>query len=197
VDHANAVLPELEARLAQALAARHRAAIARHRAIGAEIYRKLRAALVEAGKAQALALQARADAIAEIGEGQAHLHLPVVAFMGLLTPDLLQLYFDQMDRVMAPPPPNPVAAAPKPLPKPKARPMIEISPGAAPVRVARQPIRDSAPADDGERLLTILRNGVEVENRQLAVGDIVRIRGDLARQLLRSGAAELARESAV
>lgn len=190
VDHANAVLPELEARLAQAIAARHQAAIARHRATGAQVYGQLRAALVEAGKAQALALQARQEAIAEIGEGQTQLHLPVVAFMGLLTPDLLQLYFDQMDRVMAPPPkPKPVVAAPKSLP-PKPRPMIEM-PATAPVRAGRVQRADPTPHGEDQRSVVFLRGGCELEDgSQSIIGDRCAMPAEIARRHVLAGNAE-------
>jgi hypothetical protein len=197
VAHVDAVLPGLEARLAQAMADRRQAALARHRAIGAQVYAQLRAALVEAGQAQALALRAREDAIQEVGEGLVQMHLPAVAFMGLLTPEFLQLYFDQMDRVFAPrPKPKPVAVAPKALPKPPTKPREVISSSPSAPRVARQPYRDTAPGE-GETLLQILRSGLELDDgRQCAVGDVVRVSTDKAGLLLRSGAAEPVKESA-
>jgi hypothetical protein len=54
--------------------------------------------------------------------------------------------------------------------------MVEISSSPAPAPVARPPYRDTAPADDGEPLVTILRSGVELsDGRQCAVGDVVRV----------------------
>lgn len=198
VDHANAVLPELEARLAQAMAARHQAAITRHRAIGAQVYRQLRAALVEAGKAQTLAVQARADAIAELGEGQAQQHLPVVAFMGLLMPDLLQLYFAEMDRVMAPQPkPKPLGAAPRSVPVPKPR-MIEIS-AAAPVRAVRARRADGPPQSVGERRIVALKSGVELGDGKpaLAIGDVATVAAATAERLALSGSCDYTLEEKV
>jgi hypothetical protein len=125
--------------------------------------------------------------------------LPVIGFVGFLRSEFYEIWRSENVRVFAdlarqPKPaaiPAPVRAA-LPAPKPKAPvAAAEVAP-----RAVREPIRDSAPADDGERLVTILRSGVEVENRQLAVGDIVRVGADLAGKLLRSGAAELAREKA-
>jgi hypothetical protein len=171
------------------MADRRRAALARHRAIGAQVYRQLRTALVEASKAQALALRAREDAVNEVGEALVQMHLPVVAFMGLLTPDLLQLYFDQMDRVFAPQPkPKPVAVAPKALPKPAPKPRQVISSSPAAKRAVRH---DAFPIDDQQALVVFVRSGAELpDGTTAAIGDQVCLLAEQARQLILRGAAD-------
>jgi hypothetical protein len=153
------------------------------------VYGQLRAALVEAGRVQALALRFREDAIKEVGEALVQMHLPAVAFMGPLTPELLQLYFDQMDRVFAPrpkpkpaaiPAPAPVRAA-LPAPRPKPKPAIAAPAPRAP-RVVRH---DSFPIDgQGQALVTFLRGGVEIgDGTTAAIGDHVSLPVEQARAL--------------
>jgi hypothetical protein len=193
VAHVDAVLPGLEARLAQAMADRREAALARHRAVGAQVYGQLRAALVEAGRVQALALRFREDAIKEVGEALVQMHLPPVAFIGLLTPELLQLYFDQMDRVFAPrPKPKPAAIpaptrAALPAPRPKPKPAIA-APAPRPPRVIR---RDTFPTTEGQALVTFLRGGVELgDGTTAAIGDQVSLPAAQARTLCERGVAD-------
>jgi hypothetical protein len=192
VAHVDAMLPGLEARLAQAMADRRQAALARHRAIGAQVYGQLRSALVEASRAQAFALRAREDAIKEVGEALVQMHLPAVAFMGLLTPELLQLYFDQMDRVFAPRPKPKAAAVPAPvraaLPapaKPKAPVAVAKEPAPRPARVVRH---DPFPDGQGQALVVFLRAGVEIGDGTVAtIGDQVSLPAEQARTLAQRG----------
>ncbi len=190
IEHAAALLPDLEARLARATAEKRQTALARHRAIAAEAYRKLRGAVIEAGRLQGEAMRLRNDAIAELGEGLVSVELPVVAFRGMLVPDLIQLYLDQNDRVFAPPQrqPKPVAVVQKPAAQKP--PVVQIPPAAvAPRRAARKPRRDAAPAE-GEKLVSILRPGVEVGGGQCQIGDVVKLPLEEATRLVASGAAD-------
>src|SRR5271166_1716350 len=169
VDHARAVLPDLEQRLARAAAEKRQAGLARHHAIAAQCYRKLRAALVEAGRLQTEAIRAREDAVREIGEGLVQLHLPIVAFRGMLTEDLLNLYFDQLDRVFDPPRPKPVVAAQKPPAPAPAKPKQAVAaPAPRPARVVRH---DPFPSE-GQQLVVFIRAGTDLGDGTIAgIGD--------------------------
>src|SRR5215470_1305727 len=79
---------ELEPRLAAAQAEAQRQALAKHRQIMAGLYPRLRAAIDAAAAVQMDAIRARDAAIAQLGEGIVQQHLPPLAYLGFLLPDL-------------------------------------------------------------------------------------------------------------
>jgi hypothetical protein len=94
-------LPEAEARLAVAKAARQRDAIRRLQGERRKIYAKLRASIEAGAKLQAEAMTHHQAAVAELGEGLAARFVPNVCFGGLLLPDLVRIWTDENDRIMA------------------------------------------------------------------------------------------------
>lgn len=213
-----AKVAELEERLVAAKAERQRAAIARHQAIWRRLFPKLRAALEAAAEVQAEAISAREGAIAEIGEGIAFSHLPLLIFRGLLFPDMIARWAGEMERVLAgmKPPPIPAPAKPAPplspeerallaekaktLPNgfshqmartgvPPAPPTPPPSPPAA-AAVPRELRNDPVPAPrSGYRLVEFLRGGAELEPGLHAMrGDRVAVPEMQAIMLLKNGA---------
>ncbi len=108
-------LPEIEARIAAAKAARVAGALARHRGALEAIYPRLRAAIEAAGAIQAEAIAARKAAFAELGQSVAEPHLPTIVFRGVLLPDLIALWARETDKIFEQPwrPPAAPAKAPR------------------------------------------------------------------------------------
>ena len=189
----------IEQKLAAARAAKQRSGITKHYGIMRALYPKLRAAIEAAAAVQGEIVAARQAAVGDLGEHLADLHIPKCAYLGFILPDLVALWTAEQERVWASKPASVTVQPPAPVKPPAAKPRPVISSPATPApRAARQPIRDSAPAEgDDQKLLQILRSGVELDDgRQCAVGDVVRLRSDKAVLLLRSGAAEEIREKA-
>jgi hypothetical protein len=197
VDQINdALLPALEQRIVAARAAKQRAALLKHQAAARALYPKLRAAVEAAGRVQSEAIAARNAAIAELGESLVSVHVPIVAFRGLLLEDLIQMWVAEQDRVHAAPTPAPqpaVAVVVKPVPaRPAAKPVVPAAP-AEPVALKppkrREPRRDKV-APNG-RLVTLMRSGVELpDGTQGLVGDVVAMLATDAERLVMSGAGD-------
>jgi hypothetical protein len=133
----------------------------------------------------------RASAIAALGESVVQVAIPFAGYRGLILEDLVQLWVAEQDRVWSEPPPKPVAS---PLPKRNGhtRPAVampEPTP-TPPTKPKRQPLRPTRAANDSERLVTILRDGIEHGGQQFIVGDAVLLPTSQARQLVLNGAAE-------
>jgi hypothetical protein len=75
-----------------ARAAEQRIALARHRQAYAAIYPRLKQAIFAAVEIQHEAIRAREAAIAELGEGICTVHLPHIAYNGLLLRDLVAMW---------------------------------------------------------------------------------------------------------
>ena len=133
IDHASSVLPLLEARLAAARAEGQRRGLARHRKIMAALHPKLRAAVIEAGRIQQEVIAARQAACAELGEGLVNKEIPILAYRGLILPDLIQQWAAEMDRIFAPKPkPAAIAVRPQPPARPAPAPVkASLAPPAA------------------------------------------------------------------
>jgi hypothetical protein len=86
-----AMLPALEQRITSARATKQRAALLKHQAAARALYPKLRQAVEAAGRVQTECIAARNAAIAELGESVVSVHIPIVAFRGLLLEDLILL----------------------------------------------------------------------------------------------------------
>lgn len=202
VEHADAVLPDLERRLSAAKAEQLAAGIARHESILRKRYPQFRAALQAAVDQQAAVIREREEAFAELGEGVAA-RLPLITYAGFLYKDLLAIWTAENDRVFADPPAKPVIAAPRPAPAKPAEPEFGFgwtrrrNPPTAPPEPAprpkRQPRRD-AEAGPGKRLVTILRNTVDIDGVQAANGDVLAVAVATAEALVRGGAADFADE---
>jgi hypothetical protein len=95
-------IAELEEQLVVAKGEAQRQALAKHRAVMAGLFPRLRAAIDAAGRVQMEAITARNAAIAQLGEGVVAQYLPPVAFLGLLIPDLIQLWASEQERLWAP-----------------------------------------------------------------------------------------------
>jgi hypothetical protein len=191
IDSAAAKLPNLEARLEAARAEQHRRAISRHLAAVRLLYPRLKDAILAAASLQADAIKLRDAAVAEIGEHAATVNLPILAFRGLLLPDLIKLWSDELDRSVfspAPPPRVQLALASSRKPAAAAKP-ARPTPSPRPKRPPRQA---AEPAADGEITLMFLRPGVELDDgTQSVAGDVVNLPAALARSLLESGTADL------
>lgn len=226
IEHAEAVMPELQRRLSVLKGQRQAAAIVKHHRAAERCYKKLRVAIDAAAAAQAEAMAAREAAAAELGEGLVQGKIPVVAFRGLLLPDLTNLWSAELDRAFSGPPPKP-----KPVPPPspaqieksldryrqrfregqryedgwmagKLQDQLAAATGSASVaplaagdnpqpapKPKRDPRRDTK-VGEGERLVTIVRNGVDVAGFQAAIGDVLSVPIAVAEGLLRGGAAD-------
>lgn len=186
---ANAI-PALEARLAAATAEQQREVIARHFEERRRLYTKLRLAIEAAAVVQGEVIEADKRAVAELGEGTVRMNIPAIAYRGLILPDLIKMWADNLDRAFAGPRRR-AAAAPRavpPAPKAAARPVEK--PAAPKPKSPRAP-RHDAPPDDGQVAVFILRNGVELpDGFQCAAGDTVNVPAELGRDLVRSGAAD-------
>jgi hypothetical protein len=123
-EHCAAAIPQLELELGAARAAQQAKALARHKKALIEIYPKLKAAILAATDAQKLVMDAHAAASQELGEAVVSLQLPAIQFAGFLVPDLVSLWQQTNDRIIAdlarqPKPaaiPAPARAAPHPPP---------------------------------------------------------------------------------
>jgi hypothetical protein len=116
IDRAAARLPGLEARLAAAKAEKQRRARTRHKSASAALWSRLRRAVEEAARVQVEVINARDAAITELGEHLVNQNLPHLAFRGLILPDLVQLWVNEMERLFSAPI-NP-GARPQPTPAP-------------------------------------------------------------------------------
>lgn len=92
-------LSGLETRLTEARAAAQRDALARHRAVMAGLYPRLRQALDNAAKVQQQVIAARDAAVAELGEGLASVHIPHLAYAGFLYEDLIAMWAADQERI--------------------------------------------------------------------------------------------------
>lgn len=114
---------------------------------------------------------------------------PAIGGIVLPAPDLLAAFEAGLNRSPLAPTPR----LPDPI-RPPARPGLfghdPNRPGAPrpPMPVARSPIREIA--GEGDRLVTVLRNGLEIGDRQLRIGDIVAVSAERAEILAKNGAAE-------
>jgi hypothetical protein len=100
-DHAAALLPELELRLAATRAADQAAALARHKDALLELYPRLKAAILAAVDAQEAVIAASQAAIRDLGEGVVSARLPQILFAGYLTRDLVvYIWQRENDRVI-------------------------------------------------------------------------------------------------
>ena len=195
VSRIDALLPQLESKLVAAKAIKHRDALAKHLAAARAAYPRLRAAVENAAAAQADAIAVRQAAERELGEGVVQQHIPIVAFRGLLLPDLVELWRAEMDRVFAAPAPQPApvtVTAVKPTP---ARPAAKPAPAVVAVepKPARRPLRADKVAVGDRRLIKFQRANVELEDGDLSlVGDQVSVPAAMAEALVRNAAADYA-----
>lgn len=205
VEHADAVIPSLEGRLSILKAERQADGIVRHYKAAERAYRKLRAAVDAAAAAQVDAIAARNAAIAELGDAIVQRSIPAVAFGGMVMPDLVKLWTDELDRVFRSPAPNlsapinPASTATYQRPresdfglgwtrKRQPEPASEPEPPKTP---ERRPLRRDASPGAGERQVAILRPGIELpDGVQGIVGDIVTLPEERAQAMVRGGAAE-------
>lgn len=188
---------ELETRLAAAQAEAQRQALARHRQIMQGLFPRLRAAVAAAAQVQMEAINARNAAIAQLGEGIVSQHLPPVAFLGLLLPDLINLWSAEQEKLWAPP-----AAKPQPAPsKPPAAPAKAAVNGHAPApqpaqrpKPARRAARQDPAPRDGEIRVVFMKSGAELPDGTMALaGDEINIRSsEDARILVLRGVADYA-----
>jgi hypothetical protein len=198
-ERGEAAMPGMEAALVAARATKQRVALAKHLAAARAVYFKLRDVVEIAASVQHEAILVRQAAIAELSEGVVQQRIGAVAYMGILLPDLVEIWRAHQDRVFAEPATvQAVAAVVAPVP---AKPAVKPAP-AAPVppttepakpKPRREPRRDKVSV--GGRLVTILRTGVEIGDQQLHAGDQISVSMEQAELLLRNGAAELVNAS--
>jgi hypothetical protein len=202
VSRIDALLPQLEARLVSARAVKQRDALARHLAAARAMYPKLRQAVEAASATQAEAIKVREAANAELGESLVSVHIPIVAFRGLLLPDLVAMWRNEMDRVFAVPvaQPAPVAVvAPKVQPvaqkqpaAPKPRAVRFVEPASSAPRRPRNP-DDMAPLMPGEMRVKVLRPGFTPgdDQPQCDGQQVIRMPVEAAKLALANGAVEI------
>jgi hypothetical protein len=197
-ERGEAALPGMEAALVAARATKQSVALARHQSAARAMYPRLRQAVENAASVQAEAIKLREDAERELGGGVVQQHIPIIGFRGLLLPDLVAMWRNEMDRTFAEP--APVAAVSVVAPRvatPPARAVgikdqrVVEKPVApvAPVKPRREPRQDKV-APNG-RLVTLMRSGVELpDGTQGVVGDVVAMLATDAERLVMSGAGD-------
>ncbi len=137
-------LSGLETRLTEARAAAQRDALARHRAVMAGLYPRLRQALDNAAKVQQQVIAARDAAVAELGEGLASVHIPHLAYAGFLYEDLIAMWAADQERIWSAP-----WQPPAPPPRPAASHLAEPPPFPGSHQISRP---GSGPALDADKL---------------------------------------------
>jgi hypothetical protein len=151
-----------------------------------------------AAAVQGEAIAARQAAIAELGEGVVQANIPALAFMGLLLPDLVEIWGKEMDRFYAAPQPMPTPA--RALSPPARQPpnlengSVSLYQPSPPNARVRRALRCDSQAGDGERLISLLRSGVEVGGFQTIAGDTIAVPIETAKKLVASGAADFTGE---
>jgi hypothetical protein len=199
-EHAAALLPELELRLAAARAADQAAALARHKDALLELYPRLKAAILAAVDVQEAVIAARQTAIRELGEGVVTARLPQILFAGYLSRDLVvdiwqrenDLVIGELARQPQQRAARPAIAPPPPRAKSKTTAPAAHTP---PTRRPARPLRADPPPTDGQAQIQIvfLKNGVDVgDGVQSIIGDRINLPADQARALVASGCADYA-----
>lgn len=190
---AEARLPELLERLTAAKAREQAAALERRRTRWVALYGKLRKAIEAAAAVQAEVIRADLDACAELGEAVVRRHLPALSFRGLLLPDLVQLWTDEMDGIISAP-----AARPAPIAQPAAP--AEHADGGGlqhavmlerekPVPKAAKAPDDVAPLEPGQCGVKVLRAGFEApDGSQCHRGRAIRLPRKIAEAAEANGA---------
>lgn len=198
-------LPELERRLAEVTAREQREAIARARTRWQAQYRKLRDAVEAAAAVQAEVMAADAELIRELGENVVRTNLPALVFRGLILPDLVKLWRDEMDRSVFGPPPADPAPRVRRTPPP-ARPTSSMQHGVAVAggreltaasgsMHAPRAADDTGPLAEGNVRAVILRSGYEAPDGVPShTGRKIQLPRAVAVEAARSGAIEILKE---
>ena len=190
LQHADAVLPELELRVAALRQVEQAAALARHKAAVAGFVPKLSAAVEAAAEVQVAAIKLREAAVAELGESVVAATIPHLGFNGILLPDLVAAWRREVERMFAPPaaaPPR--AVAPPARPKAAAAKLVIAPPAPRPTRAPR---RDPPPEDPGQVAIRMLRNGVDTGDGPSVIGDTLTMMAEQGRLLVLRGCADYA-----
>jgi hypothetical protein len=203
VDQINsAVLPQLNRRITESQAIKQRDALLKHQAAARAQFFKLKAAIENAGAAQAEAIAARQSAERELGGGLVQRSVPVVAYMGLLLPDLIEMWVAEQTRVFAAPAPQPAVAAvvqsrvaPTPTRPVGVADRREVAKPVAPVPKVepvkpKRPLRKSKVAVGDRRLIVMLRPNVEIDSELSMVGDQIDVPTAQAESLVKAGCAD-------
>jgi hypothetical protein len=188
-ERGEAAMPGMEAALVAARATKQRVALAKHLAAARAVYFKLRDVVEIAASVQHEAILVRQAAIAELSEGVVQQRIGAVAYMGILLPDLVEIWRAHQDRVFAEPATvQAVAAVVAPIaPKPAAK-----APAAEPVK-ARRPLRNDLLATECRRRVKFHRSNIELEDGTLSrAGDIVSVPASVAEKLIEHGGADYA-----
>jgi hypothetical protein len=211
------MLPRLEQDLHFAEARRVAEMLPGFRYRAGETYKKLKTAILAAAAAQEEASLLREEACRAAGEAAVQVHLPPVAFKGLLLAESVRLWAANADRIWSAPWSPPVPPAPQP-PRPpltrdehealKTRPhglgrtMATIGSKVPPAKVPAQPPVPPPPPPPralhvagrpgpGERQVRFLRPGTPLnveETDRSRIGDVVNVSDEMAAHLLRNAA---------
>jgi hypothetical protein len=219
--HANRLaemLPRLDQALHFAEARRVAEMLPGFRYRAEEIYKKLKTAILAAAEAQEEASLLREEAGRAVGEAAVQVHLPPVAFKGLLLAESVRLWAANADRIWSAPWSPPVPSAPQPPRPPLTRaeheelktrphglgremattgskappPKVRTPPAAPAIAPQPRPLHTAGPPESGERRITFIRHGVPLnpeETDRSRVGDVVNVPDEMALHLLRNGAA--------
>jgi hypothetical protein len=184
--------PELEQRLAAAKAERQREGLARHHAAIAAFGPTLIRAVEAAAELQVEAIALRDRAVAELGEQLVQANIPHVAFNGLLLPDLVQVWAQELRRSFNPP-------SAKPAPASRTAPAVKANghakpatPVPAPPRSKRAARADPLPQSDEQTSVIFLKGGIELpDGQQSLVGDRITMAAAQARAYALRGVADI------
>jgi hypothetical protein len=187
-----ALRPELEQRLAAAKAERQREGLARHHAAIAAFAPTLIRAVEAAAELQVEAIVLRDRAVAELSEALVQANIPHLAFNGLLLPDLVQIWAQELRRSFEPPSSKPApagrtAAAAKA--NGHAKPAAPVPAPPRPKRAARA---DPLPQSGDQSAVVFLKGGIELPNGdQSLIGDRITMATAQARAYALRGIADI------
>jgi hypothetical protein len=185
-----AVRPELEQRLAAAKAEKQREGLARHHAAIKAFLPTFIASVEGAAQAQVQAILLRNAAVAELSESLVQANIPSVAFLGLLVPDLVEIWATELRRSFEPP-----SAKPAPVARTAAN--GHATPALPPTPTPKRALRaDPPPQTEDHRSVVFVRPYVDLEDGTGAVliGDQRTLPADVAHRQVLLGNGEFARE---
>jgi hypothetical protein len=183
--------PALEQRLAAAKAERQREGLARHHAAIAAFAPRLIGAVEAAAALQVQAIELRDCAEAELGSQLVAGNIPHLSFRGLLLPDLVAIWAQELRRSFAPPSAKPVpAVAAIVKANGHAAPAAPVPSPPRPKRAARA---DPLPQSADQSAAVFLRGGIELPDtgEQSIVGDRITMTTAQARAYALRGVADI------
>lgn len=192
VQRAEAQIPEIEQKLVSAKSEKQREGLARHKAAIAGALPKFISAVERAAAEQIAMILMRQAAVAELGEQVVQGRIGAVGYAGLLIPEFVREWKQELLREFNPPPAAqsvPVSRSTATKANGHAKPPATIP---APARPKRAPRADQPAQSDEQATVVFLRGGVELpDGQQAIVGDRITMTTAQAQAYALRGAAEI------